>query len=176
MTETTLAGVVGHLRALAAGADADQLLLERFVARREQTAFAELVRRHGPMVWGVCRRVLHSLPDAEDAFQATFLVLARKAASIQRDALGSWLHGVAFHLASTAKARDARRRRHELRAAEERRGRLGHGLPAGPQPAAAWRELQEVLDAELRRLPDVCRQPLVLCYTAAPRVFPIKTG
>jgi RNA polymerase sigma factor (sigma-70 family) len=165
MTGITLTGVVDQLRALAAGPDADRHLLERFVARRDEAAFTALVRRHGPMVLSVCRRVLYSPADAEDAFQATFLVLARKAASIRkREALASWLHGVAFHLASTAKARNARRRYHEVRAAEERRSRLGHGLPTVPQGAVAWRELQEVLDAELRRLPDVCREPLVLCY------------
>jgi RNA polymerase sigma factor (sigma-70 family) len=162
MTKTSLTGVVDHLRVLAAGADADRQLLERFVVRREEAAFAALVRRHGPMVLSVCRRVLHSLPDAEDTFQATFVVLARKAGSIRkREALGSWLHGVAFHLASTARARIARRRWHESRAG-------WHGRETVPQQElgaeTAWRDLQEVLDAELRRLPDVCREPLVLCY------------
>jgi RNA polymerase sigma factor (sigma-70 family) len=161
MATAPLTAALQHIRTLAAGSAGDDasdgLLLERFIARREEVAFAGLVRRHGPMVLSVCRRVLHHAQDAEDAFQATFLVLARKAASIRkRDSLGSWLHGVAYHLAVKARDRGWRRRRHENRAGESR---------PGQSPAAdAWRELQGILDEELRRLPEKYRAPLVLCY------------
>src|SRR6516165_7688836 len=97
----TGAELIRYLRTLAAGRGndgcTDQQLLEQFVTRREQTAFAALVRRHGPMVLGVCRRVVGHDQDAEDAFQATFLVLARKAASVSPpEAVGNWLYGVAY--------------------------------------------------------------------------------
>src|SRR5713101_7776499 len=89
----------------------DAELLERFLAAREEAAFEALVRRHGPMVLGVCRRVLVGLHDAEDAFQATFLVLVRKASSIAaRETVGNWLYGVAFRTAHKARAAAARRR------------------------------------------------------------------
>jgi RNA polymerase sigma factor (sigma-70 family) len=89
-------------------------MLECFVSRRDEAAFEALVRRHGPMVLGVCRRVLRQLQDAEDAFQASFLVLARKAAAIsQRELLGNWLYGVAYRTALDARAANSRRRARE---------------------------------------------------------------
>ena len=94
------------------GGLSDGQLLDRFVARREEAVFEAIVRRHGPMVWGVCRRVLRDHHDAEDAFQATFLVLARKAASVMpREKLGNWLYGVAYQTAMKARAMRAKRRR-----------------------------------------------------------------
>jgi RNA polymerase sigma factor (sigma-70 family) len=135
----------------------DGQLLRRFVAAKDETAYAELMRRHGGMVLRVCRRVLHNAHDAEDAFQATFLTLAHKAASISKErSLGCWLHGVAHRIA--LRARDAAARRH----ANEARA----GTRATPDPLAevTLREAQAVFDAELARLPDRLRAPLVLCY------------
>lgn len=105
------------LQLLSAGHPTDGALLECFVARRDELAFAELVRRHGPMVLGVCRRLLRHREDAEDAFQAAFLVLARKAASVvPRESVAGWLYGVACRTALGARARRSRR------AARERQG------------------------------------------------------
>jgi RNA polymerase sigma-70 factor (ECF subfamily) len=97
------------------GADlSDGQLLERYARSREEAAFAALLRRHGPMVWGVCRRVLHAHEDAEDAFQATFLVLIRKATSVTpRDLVANWLYGVAHQTALKARATPAKRRQRE---------------------------------------------------------------
>src|SRR5262245_58582493 len=153
--------VFRFLRALwvpAGAADAtDGQLLERFVARRDEGAFAALVRRHGPMVLAVCRRVLRDEDAAEDAFQATFLVLARRAGSVGRPGLlGNWLYGVACRTALKARAGAARRRARE--------GPLVD-VPAGEAPPEALRqELRGVLDEELGRLPEKYRVPLVLCY------------
>src|SRR5262245_4219540 len=114
MTSDQLDPVLRHLRGLidARAADdlSDEQLLERFAQRGDEPAFAALVRRHGPTVWGVCRRVLQHAHDAEDAFQATFLVLARRASAVRRRAaVGSWLYGVAYRLALRARADAARR-------------------------------------------------------------------
>jgi RNA polymerase sigma factor (sigma-70 family) len=135
--------------------DAD--LLERFLARRDEAAFAALVGRHGPMVLGVCGRVLGDAHAAEDAFQATFLILVRRAGAIRKRAsLGSWLHGVAYRAALKARARAACRRRHERQAM--------HPEPMDPATDFVWRDLWPVLDAALDRLPATYRDPLVLCY------------
>src|SRR5437588_13009512 len=113
MADAQLGSVLRHLRGLSGGppsAASDRELLERFCGGRDEPAFAQLLRRHGPMVLGVGRRVLGREADAEDVFQATFLLLARKAGSIRkRESVGSWLHGVAHHLALKARAREARR-------------------------------------------------------------------
>src|SRR5262249_44407341 len=139
------------------GGPADAELLGRFVSRRDEAAFATLVQRHGPMVLGVCRRLLHNEQDAEDAFQATFLTLARKASSLRRhEALAGWLHAVARRTACPARSRAARRRQYEGRAAE-----------AAQQDfitAVAWRDLQPLLDEEVQRLPAECRIAFVLVY------------
>src|SRR5262249_34111246 len=135
----------------------DRQLLQRFASGHDETAFTALVGRHGPMVLGVCRRVLHSIHDAEDAFQATFLVLARKAGSVrQPDALGNWLYGVAYRTALEARTRAAKRRARERELAEE--------PPVEPGGAIDWSDLRAVLDGEVNRLPDKYRSPFVLCY------------
>jgi RNA polymerase sigma factor (sigma-70 family) len=135
---------------------ADRHLLNRFVTARDEAAFAALVRRHGPMVLGVCRRLLHDAHEAEDAFQATFFVLAHKARSVSRpESLGPWLHGVAYRTA--ARARQAAQRR--------AREREATAMPdGGPAVEAAWREVRQVLDEELNRLAQKYRAPLVLFY------------
>jgi RNA polymerase sigma factor (sigma-70 family) len=134
----------------------DGQLLDRFVARRDQEAFAALVRRHGPMVLAVCRRVLGDAHDAEDAFQATFLVLVRRALSIRgRQVLGAWLHGVAYRTSLKARTMMARRRARERQASM----RAEAAAPA-PEPSA---DVLGLLDQELQRLPDKYRVPVILC-------------
>jgi RNA polymerase sigma-70 factor (ECF subfamily) len=164
----------------------DRQLLERFVTRRDGAAFAALVGRHGPRVLGVCRRVLRHEQDAEDVFQATFLVLARRAAVIPwQESVSRWLSAVAYRLALHARGGAARRRRRERPVRPARRGTPsaddGREPPAGPvgewdslsekdHPCAdplaevARRELRRVLDDELLRLPEKYRAPVVLCY------------
>lgn len=135
----------------------DGELLERFIEQGDESAFASLVHRHGSMVLGVCRRVLNDWQRAEDAFQVTFLVLARKAESLTRpELLGNWLHGVAYRIALKARSHAARQRAYERHAAAM--------LPMESQPNESARELREVLDKELDRLPEKYRTPLVLCY------------
>ncbi len=134
----------------------DAQLLEAFLARKDEGAFEALLRRHGPMVLGTCRRVLRNDADAEDAFQATFLVLARKAGSVRsREVLAGWLYGVAYRTSTKARAMNAKRR------SKEREAR-GAFRPSAP-PDGAMDELLERLDAELHRLPDKYRVPVVLC-------------
>jgi RNA polymerase sigma factor (sigma-70 family) len=149
-----------RLRQSLAAADegmADSDLLERFLTRRDEAAFAALVGRHGPMVLGVCGRVLGDAHAAEDAFQATFLILVRRAGAIRkRGSLSSWLHGVAHRAALKARAREACRRRHEREAMPPEATDLAQDV--------VWRDLRPVLDAALDRLPEKYRAPLVLCY------------
>jgi RNA polymerase sigma factor (sigma-70 family) len=132
----------------------DGQLLGRFIERRDEAAFAALVRRHGAMVWGICRRLLND-HDAEDAFQATFLVLVRKAASVvPRERVANWLYGVARQAALQARRAAARRGARERQVTEM------------PEPAVAeqdlWRDLRPLLDQELGRLPDAYREVVVL--------------
>ncbi len=133
----------------------DEELLRQFSDRVDEGSFHALMRRHGPMVLGVCRAVLRHEADVEDAFQATFLILARKPASVRKPAaLGSWLHGVAYRTAIKAQARFASRRQHESR--------------AGKREAAvedrSWLDVERVLHEELNHLAEGYRAPLVLCY------------
>jgi RNA polymerase sigma factor (sigma-70 family) len=151
------AGLVGRVTPAAGPADAtDKLLLERFARQRDESAFAALVRRHGPMVLGVCQRILRNPQDAEDAFQATFLVLIRKTGSLARpELLANWLYGVACRTALNARAEAARRRARESPLVD---------LPAEGTAEVDWRDLRPVLDEEVNRLPDLYRAPFVLCY------------
>src|SRR5262245_5871078 len=153
----------------------DGQLLERFIEAHDGGAFAELVRRHGPMVLGVSRRIVGNTHDADDAFQATFLVLARRAVTIQpRDQVGNWLYGVACRTARAARTAATRR--------------MKHVRPTSPLPDARLVcfdtsfEALELLDVELERLPDHLRAAVVLCElqghsrTEASRLLNIPEG
>lgn len=158
MAATDLGGFLHQLtRALAAetlGRYSDSELVAQYLADGREAVFEALVRRHGPMVYRVCARVLHHPQDCEDAFQATFLLLAHNLRTLRkRAALSSWLHGVARRVALKARAQAAARRRHEAQAAQ-----------TAPAEAVHWEELRSALDAELAELPDKWRLPLILCY------------
>lgn len=137
-------------------AQSDRELVAHFLARQDEAVFETLVRRHGPMVYRVCWRVLHHSQDSEDAFQATFLILAQKLRALRnRDSLASWLHGVARRVALKAQAQTASRRQHQRRVS----------APEVLSPdEVTWKELRLVLDAELASLPERLRLPLILCY------------
>jgi RNA polymerase sigma factor (sigma-70 family) len=144
--------VRGHLVGLS-----DRQLLQRFIDQRDEDAFALLVERHGPLVMSVCKRSLANIHDSEDAFQATFLVLVRRARSIvKRESVGSWLYGVAYRIAARARKEAVSRR------ARERR--------AEPKPApdllneVIRQDVRSMLDEAVLRLPARCRVPFVLCY------------
>ena len=135
----------------------DHNLLQRFIAQHDEAAFAVLIRRYGRTVFSVCRCLLPCEADAEDAFQATFLVLARNAESIRKGkSLGSWLYGVAYKTALKARAKAANRRSHEAKAPIR--------SVSSPLDDLTWREVQAVLHEELHRLPDEYRAALVLCF------------
>lgn len=132
--------------------DAD--LMQRWRAGADPAAVDQLVRRHGGMVLGVCRRVLREAADVEDAFQATFLVFVRRGQSLARpERVAGWLHGVAVRVACKARADRARRRQRETTMVE----------PAAPQPPEDTSDLRRILDEELDRLPAKYRLPIVLC-------------
>jgi RNA polymerase sigma factor (sigma-70 family) len=160
MATGQLGTVLRHIRSLV-GTRPDQdltdaQLLERFTHQQDQSAFTTLMQRHGSLVWSACRRALPNEHDAEDAFQATFLVLALKAASIKKTgSVATWLYGAAYRSALQIKRQAARRRAHE-REAEPMRRRESPST-------AAWQELQTVLDEEVARLPEKHRAPFVLC-------------
>ena len=162
-------GVTSELRAIINGGTVagltDGQLLERFSARRgeeAEPAFTALVIRHGPLVFGVCQSLLRNPHDAEDAFQATFLVLARKAGSLrQPDLLGPWLHGVAHRTARRLKDKNARRKRHEAEALMS--GALSTSDPNRHQPRQVNRDEIEALHQEIERLPQRYRTAIVLC-------------
>ena len=161
MADSRVGTLLRHIHRLREGqiavAQTDGQLLEQFIQCGEESAFTALMRRHGPLVWGVCRRLLRNEQDAEDVFQATFLVLARQAGRIRcAGALSSWLYGVAQRLALRARADSARRRRHEAQAHSD--------TAAQAEDKLLWSELRAALDEELGRLPEKCRTPLLLCY------------
>jgi RNA polymerase sigma-70 factor (ECF subfamily) len=153
MPSEPLPAVVACIRRIARPADdaPDADLLERFVSNRDEAAFAVLVRRHGPMVLGVCRRITGNAADAEDACQAVFLIFVQKAAAIRPQvALAGWLHAVARNVSRRAVRAAARRRRHEEEAVRP--------VLAGPNP-----ELRDLIDREIGRLPADYRAAVVLC-------------
>jgi RNA polymerase sigma factor (sigma-70 family) len=160
MAASRISEALTHLRRTALLPDGagltDGQLLEGFISRRDEAALAVLVKRHGPMVWGVCRRVLRNYHDAEDAFQATFLVLVRKAASIaSRELVANWLYGVAHRTALKARATAASRRGRERQVTDLPE-------PATTEPGLGD-DLQPLLDWELSHLPDKYRIAIVLC-------------
>jgi RNA polymerase sigma factor (sigma-70 family) len=160
MATPQLRAVLQHIRSLPADQKlkehTDGELLRAFQSRNDQAAFEGIVRRHGPMVLQVCRRVLGNVHDAEDAFQATFLTLAQRSASVRKNgSVASWLHGVGYRMATNARRSAARRRRHEQHASPSR----------GTDPAlhAAWQEFQGLLHEAIEGLPEALRGPFVLC-------------
>jgi RNA polymerase sigma factor (sigma-70 family) len=170
MVRSDISSVLQFIRGVTAEAERlgglpDRELLQRFVGLHEEAAFAALMQRHGPMVLGVCRRVLRQTQDAEDAFQATFLLLARGAGAIRNpDSVGGWLHGVALRAASKLRSKTVRRPPAE--AAPRPEGPTPPAAPAACDPIeeATWKELRVLMDEELDRLPPELRVPLVLCY------------
>jgi RNA polymerase sigma factor (sigma-70 family) len=152
--------VLAHARRLATRFEAaktpDRQLLSAFVQNRDEESFTALVHRHGPMVLGVCRRLLRDSADAEDAFQTTFFVLARKAAAIRDiESTGSWLHGVALRSAHKCRVEQARRRRRERQYARTELAETADSM--------TWGELRGVLDDELGKMDRSYRAPLILC-------------
>jgi RNA polymerase sigma factor (sigma-70 family) len=149
-----------YLRALARSGDpglSDGQLLKRYLAICDEGAFTALVNRYGEMVLRVCESVLKHSEDAEDAFQATFFALARRAATLDRqEPLGSWLHGVAYRTAIKVRQKAARRRERELYA-------LDLSTRPGPEEKG-WSDLRSLLDQELNQLPEKYRAPLILCF------------
>jgi RNA polymerase sigma factor (sigma-70 family) len=160
MASSPMGTVLEHLRRVALLRDGagltDGELLEAFVVQGDGAYLEALVRRHGPMVLGVCRRLLHNEHDAEDAFQAAFLVLVRRAGSIvPREQVGNWLYGVAHRTALEARRAAARRR-----AREKQVSAMPHPLV---EPEEVWQELRPLVDEELSRLPEKYRSAVVLC-------------
>lgn len=155
MSAGLVSALLRQLRPRPTGSDGE--LLRRFTAQHDEAAFEELLTRHGPLVWGVCRRALPNRADVEDAFQATFLILAQRAHGIRKpDSLGCWLHGVAYRVSR-------RMRGQSLRTSPN----IGSQQPAhteAPIEGPTVREFLAALDEELARLPEKYRAPLVLCY------------
>lgn len=140
----------------------DEQLLSRFVHAKDEAAFQVLLHRHGPMVLDVCTSLLPNEADAEDAFQACFLLLASRARSIRKaKSLAAWLHGVAYRIARKARTEFARRQKHE--------SRRGATEEATPDDDLSWREVRQLVHEELNRLPQRYRQVLMLCYLQGKR-------
>ena len=163
MPKAPFADVLSYLRTVAAVQHCRDLtdteLLGRFVTDREDAAFSVLVQRHGPMVLAVCRRVMGDAHLAEDAFQATFMVLAQRAKSIKKKGfLAGWLHAVAQRVAEKAKARQ------KTAAIDRRTERTSNMQHSEPLDELTLQELRSVLDEAINRLPEQYRIPIVLCY------------
>ncbi len=161
MAEERVHPILRFIRRIAAAGELRQLpdcqLLQRYAKQKDETAFEVLVKRHGAMVWRVCRGVVGDANAAEDAFQATFLVLVRKASSIGRpELLGNWLYGVAFRVALRARKTLARQQARQRQGVET--------LAAAGVDESGRQDLQSVLQEELQRLPTKYRSPMVLCY------------
>jgi RNA polymerase sigma factor (sigma-70 family) len=156
MANNNASQVIRHIRRAVM---ADGQLLDCFLTQRDEAAFAALVQRHGPMVWGVCRRLLRHHHDAEDAFQATFLVLTRRAAAVEpKEMVANWLYGVAHQTALKARSVAAKRKGREKQMAEAAEAAAEAGVERD-----RWDDLRPLLDQELSRLPDKYRVPIVLC-------------
>ncbi|MGH7226765.1 MAG: RNA polymerase sigma factor, partial [Gemmataceae bacterium] len=161
MANRSLHPLLHFLRRLSGGRDGDGALddaqlLRRFLAGRDESAFTTIVQRYGAMVWGLCVRQLGETPEAEDAFQATFLVLVRKASSLSGpQLLGPWLYGVANRTALKLRGKRARQAARETTLPEQL---------ADDQPEQVWAELLPILDEEINRLPTKYRLPVLLCY------------
>jgi RND family efflux transporter MFP subunit len=163
VTESERASILNRIRRMAAevGGASDAQLLERFASSRDETAFELLLWRHARLVFGVCQRVLRDMHDAEDAFQATFLALARHAGKVnKREALAGWLHKVAYHVALTSRRRRARRTAYERLVGETQ----AISVSADAEAHAQNQELQHIVDQEIGWLPERFRAPVVLCY------------
>jgi RNA polymerase sigma factor (sigma-70 family) len=160
MAQASIHSLLRYLRQLGGGSDSateDATLLKRYLGEGDQSAFTALVQRYGGLVWGACTRMLPHTQDAEDAFQATFLVLARKGGSLRDpDRLGPWLHGVAYRIALKARARTLRRQQQEKA--------LLVDPAAEAVPDLVWQELRAVLDEEVNGLPERYRLPFLLCH------------
>ena len=158
MNRTILQTVLRRVEAQAVqgrGGLGDAELLRRFAATRDDAAFTVLVRRHGPLVWAVCRNLLPNEADAEDAFQATFLALIESASRVRTAAVGAWLHGVAVRVAKMTRRSAGRRRQRERKVAVlETSARVA---------AAAWNHLQAAVHEEVSQLPESLRIAFVLC-------------
>jgi RNA polymerase sigma factor (sigma-70 family) len=162
MTAVPLTGVLHHVRSLEVADLNDQQLVQRFAGSADHAAFAALVRRHGSLVLGVCRRVLGPGPDLDDVFQATFVVLARKAAAIRKQtSVASWLYGVAYRLSLKLRIRRSRRQRREISLQPTVETQA---MRVDPTARASLTELGAILDEELQKLPAPCRDALLLCH------------
>jgi RNA polymerase sigma factor (sigma-70 family) len=159
MSTAALHSLIARVRQLtdpAASPQSDRMLLEAYTQAGQQEAFAALVRRHGRLVFGICKRILRHDADAEDAFQATFLVLANKASHVRwQESIANWLYSVALRVARQAQVRQARRRRHE---------QLAHECRPTAAPGESTPEALGLLDHEIQRLPQHYRAPLLLCH------------
>jgi RNA polymerase sigma factor (sigma-70 family) len=149
-------GAEGTEFSAAAADPTDDHLLNEYCTKRDESAFAMLVHRHGPLVWRVCRRVLGASPDAEDAFQATFVVLVRRAGSVRwKRSIAGWLYQVAWRVARRSRTQIARRAAVTIES---------HSATAGRTPAAGDDDRRRTVEEEISRLPESLRLPIVLCY------------